>query len=81
MLFQFFSVSPLLFRLAADSCSLYCRGRAEHHGLDPGTYETLFLPVHSFLCHLCRPSKDTCTGVDYLLQEGNPGLEASRRVS
>lgn len=55
------------------------RGRAEHHGVDPGTRETLFLPFHSFLCRLCRPCKDICTSIDSLVWEGNPVLEAFKK--
>jgi len=74
--FQSLSCYLGLLQIAA-LCTI--RGRAEHYGVDPGTHETVFLPVHSFLCHLCRPGKDICTDSDSLVQEGHPVLEAFKK--
>lgn len=75
------SFQSLLCCLGWSQIAALCtvRGKAEHWEADPGTCETLFLHVCSFLCCLRRLCKDIRTGVDSLVQEGNAVLEAFKK--
>lgn len=75
------SFQSLLCYLGWSQIAAFCtvRGKAEHREADPGTCESLFLPVCSFLCCLCGLCKDICTGIDSLVQEGNTVLEAFKK--